>query len=82
MTGPLPGSFDVAVLRAFLQVFSPADARLVVKNLAATVNPGGKLYIIGQILDDSRTSPLEAVGFNLAFINMLETGESHTDFSR
>jgi len=50
----------------------------VVKNLAATVNPGGKLYIIGQILDDSRTSPLEAVGFNLAFINMLETGESHT----
>jgi SAM-dependent methyltransferase len=78
LTGPLPGSFDVAVLRAFLQVFSPADARLVVKNLAAAVNPGGKLYIIGQILDDSRTSPLEAVGFNLAFINMLETGESHT----
>jgi hypothetical protein len=43
------------------------------------VNPGGKIYIIGQILDDSRTSPLEAVGFNLTFINLLEAGESHTE---
>jgi hypothetical protein len=79
LDGPLPGSYDAAVMRAFLQVFSPADARQAVKNLGAAVNPGGKIFIIGQILDDSRTAPLEAVGFNLAFINMLEAGESHTE---
>jgi hypothetical protein len=79
LSGPLPGSFDAAVLRAFLQVFSAADARLALKHVGAAVNPGGKIFIIGQILDDSRTSPLEAVGFNLAFINMLEAGESHTE---
>jgi hypothetical protein len=79
LSGPLAGSFDAAVLRAFLQVFSAADARLAVKHVGAAVNPGGKIFIIGQILDDSRTSPLEAVGFNLAFINMLEAGESHTE---
>jgi cyclopropane fatty-acyl-phospholipid synthase-like methyltransferase len=79
VSGPLPGSYDAAVLRAFLQVFSADDARQAVKNVGAAVNPGGKIYIIGQILDDSRRSPLEAVGFNLAFINMLEAGESHTE---
>jgi hypothetical protein len=43
------------------------------------LNPGGKLFIIGQILDDSRLSPLDAVGFNLAFINFFDFGESYTD---
>jgi predicted transglutaminase-like protease len=42
--------------------------RLAVKHIATAVNPAGKIYIIGQILDDSRLSPLEAVGFNLAFM--------------
>ena len=76
---PLPGTYDAAVLRGLLQVLSPGDARLAVKHVAAAVNPGGKIYIIGQILDDSRLSPLEAVGFNLAFINAYDAGESYTE---
>jgi cyclopropane fatty-acyl-phospholipid synthase-like methyltransferase len=79
VSGPLPGSYDVAVLRGLLQVLSPQDARLAVKHIAAAVSPGGKIYIIGQILDDSRISPLEAVGFNLAFINAYDAGESYTE---
>jgi cyclopropane fatty-acyl-phospholipid synthase-like methyltransferase len=77
--GPLPGSYDVAVLRGLLQVLAPQDARLAVKHIGAAVNPGGKIFIIGQILDDSRTAPLEAVGFNLAFINAFDAGESYTE---
>lgn len=79
LSGPLAGSYDVAVLRAFLQVLSPQDARLAIKHVGAAVNPGGKIYIIGQILDNSRRSPLEAVGFNLTFINQFDAGESHTE---
>ena len=79
VSGPVPGSYDVAVLRALLQVLSPNDARLAVKHIGASVNPGGKIYIIGQILDDSRTSPPEAVGFNLAFISTYDAGESYTE---
>lgn len=79
VSGPLPGSYDVAVLRGLLQVLSPQDARLAVKHIGAAVNAGGKIYIIGQILDDSRISPLEAVGFNLAFINAYDAGESYTE---
>jgi len=79
LSDPLSGSYDAAVMKSFLQVVSPADARRAVKHVGAALNPGGKIFIIGQILDDSRTAPLEAVGFNLAFINMLEAGESHTE---
>ena len=79
LNGPLPGSYDAVILRALIQVFSPEDARLAVKNIGAAINPGGKIYIIGQILDDSRQSPPEAVGFNLNFINTFDAGESYTE---
>ncbi len=78
-SGPLPGSYDTVVMRGFLQVLSPEDARRAVKNISAAMKPGGTIYIIGQILDDSRTSPREAVGFNLIFINRFDTGESYTE---
>jgi len=66
-------------LRALLQVLPANDARLALNNIGAAVKPGGKIYIIAQILDDSRISPLEAVGFNLLFINPFDAGESYTE---
>ena len=53
LSGPLPSFYDVAVLRGFL---SSADARLALKHIAAAVNSAGKIYIIGQILEDLHTS--------------------------
>ena len=79
LSGPLFGSYDVVILRALLQVLSSEDARLAVKNVAAAINPGGRIYIIGQILDDSRISPPEAVGFNLSLISQFDSGESYTE---
>ena len=79
LSGPLPGSYDIVVLRGLLQVLSSEDARLAVKNIGAAIKPGGTIYIVAQILDDSRTTPLEAVGFNQLFINSFETGESYTE---
>jgi precorrin-6B methylase 2 len=79
VSGPLPGSYEVAVLRGLLHVVSPQDARLVVNHIAAALSPGGKIYIIGQILDNTRISPLEAVGFNLTFINQCDAGESYKE---
>ena len=67
------------VLRAFLQVLSPEDARLAVTNVAAAVKPRGTIYIIGHILDDSRISPPEALGFNLSLISQFDSGESYTE---
>jgi SAM-dependent methyltransferase len=79
LSGPLPGLYDVVILRNLLQVLSLSDARLAVNNIGAAIKPGGTIYIVGQILDDCRTSPLEAVGFNLSFINHYDAGESYTE---
>ncbi|MEX0803687.1 MAG: methyltransferase [Candidatus Binatia bacterium] len=79
LSGFLPGLYDTVVLRALLQVLSPEDARLAVKNVAAAVKPGGTIYIIGHILDDSRISPPEALGFNLSLISQFDSGESYTE---
>ena len=79
LEGPVPGVYDVAVLRGLLQVFSAEDAARAVKNIAAAIKPNGKIYIIGQILDDSRISPAEAVGFNLNLINHYPAGEAYTE---
>jgi SAM-dependent methyltransferase len=79
LAGPLPGSYDAVVLRALLQVLSAPDARQAIKNTAAALSPGGKMFIVGQILDDSRISPSESVGFNLNFINSFDAGEAYTE---
>ena len=79
LSGPLPGSYDVVILRGVLQCLAADEARLAVKNLAAAVNPCGIVYIVAQILDDSRLSPLEALGYNLIFLNTFDAGQSYTE---
>lgn len=79
LSGVLPGSYDTMVLKGLLHVLSAEDAQLAVKNTGTAVTSGGKIYIIGQILDDSRTAPVEAVGFNLVFVNTYDDGESYTE---
>ena len=49
------------------------------KTLALRSSQAAKIYIAGQILDDSRTSPPEAVGFNLTFLSTFDAGESYTE---
>ena len=76
---PVPGSYDVAVLQRVVQVLSQEDAQRVIQNTSVSINPGGMIYIIGQILDDSRISPLMSMGSNLNFINLYYTGEAYTE---
>jgi hypothetical protein len=77
--GPLTGSYDVAVLRAFIQVLSPDEARRALSNLIMVLEPGSPIYILGHVLDDSRLSPPETVAFNLVFINVYDEGQAYTE---
>jgi cyclopropane fatty-acyl-phospholipid synthase-like methyltransferase len=77
--GPLPGKYDVAVLQNLLQVLSADEARQAIQHVSAALNPGGRIYIVGWILDDSRTSPSGPVGENLSFLNLYYAGEAYTE---
>lgn len=77
---PLAGSYDVAVLAALIQVLSPEHARRALKNVSRVVNPNCAVFIGGAgIIDDSRTSPPDLVGFNLVFINVYDEGQADTE---
>ncbi|MHC1730135.1 MAG: methyltransferase [Syntrophobacteraceae bacterium] len=73
------GKYDVAVLRALLQVMSAAEAGEVLMNVSKAIQPGGSLFIIGSILDDSRLSPPASVAYGLAFLNVYDKGCSYTE---
>ena len=79
ISGELAGSYDVAVLRGFIQVLSPDEARSALTNVGRIVKPGGEIYILGSILDDSRVTPSETVGFNLVFLNIYDGGQAYTE---
>jgi len=69
LEGPCRRSFDVVVLRALIQVLSPAQASESLVNINQSVNPGGTIYILGHIMDDSRVSPSEEVIWYLLNLN-------------
>ena len=82
VNGPLTGSYDVVVMRSFIQVLAAEDARRALKNVAGIVKPGGDLYILGRVLDDSRISPADVVASNLNFLNIYDGGQAYTEGER
>ena len=77
---PLSGSFDVAVLKALINVLSPEQAGQVLHNVSQVIKPGGAIYIVGGLaLDNSRLSPPDLVTFNILMINLYEGGQLYTE---
>ena len=79
VAGPIPGAYDVAVLRALIQVLSPDDAVPVLRNVYAALNPGGVIHILGAVVDDSRTSPVGAVDFSVLTLNIFDEGQAFAE---
>ncbi len=69
LEGPCERKFDAVILRALIQVLSPEDAREAVRNVGSSVNKGGSIFVLGHVMDDSRTSPVEEVGWYLINLN-------------
>ena len=76
---PPHGTYDLAVMRSFLQVLSAEAARSAVINVGKVIEPGGSIYIVGRVLDDSRMSPLDTVAFNMVFLNIYDDGQAYTE---
>ncbi len=75
----LEGSYDAAVLSAFIQVFSPEDAVRALRRIRGIIVPGGSIYIIGSVVDNTRLSPISSVGFSLITLNRYDDGQAYTE---
>ena len=71
--------YDVAIMRSLIQVLSPDQAARAIQNIGSRIHPGGELYIIGYVLDDSRLAPWEAAAYDIAFLNIYPGGRSYTE---
>ena len=76
--GPFSGSYDIAVMRNFIQVLSADHARKALRHVNQSLEPGGTLFILGTILDDSRLTPSFAVSSNLNYLNIYDEGRAYT----
>ncbi len=72
-------SFDAVVICNLIQVMDQDQARTALKNVIKVVEPGGDLYIVGRVLDDSRLSPPSALNANLFFANIYDGGQAYTE---
>jgi len=76
---PPVGNFDSAVICNYLQILSSTDAIKSLHNIYGVLKEGSEIYIIGRIIDDSRTSPAEIVAFNMVFLNVFDEGQAYTE---
>ena len=51
----------------------------MLRNVARSLKPGGPVFIVGNMLDDSRLLPPVLVGQNLVFINIYDDGLIYTE---
>ena len=51
---PMTGSYDVVIIKSFIQLLSPEEAQIALRNVGGVIEPRGVMYILGSILDNSR----------------------------
>lgn len=79
VNAPPTGRYNLIALRSVLQVLSPQQAEAVVRHVVVALQPGGRLFVIGRMLDDSRLAPLDAVAVNVMFLNVYDHGQAYTE---
>ncbi len=75
----LVGTYDVAIMRGLIPVLSPDQTRAALKNVHQALEPGSPLYVVGWILDDTRSTPLSYATYNLLFVNDYENAVIRTE---
>ena len=73
------GPYDAAILKSYLQILGPQEAAQALADVAATVRPGGTIFVLGAgIITDDRLQPADAALFNLVFPSFYPDGQAYT----
>lgn len=73
------GEYDAVLLRAVIQTFSKDDAIKILENVGRSMTAGGKIFIVGSILDNSRLGPMSSLAYSLVFLNTYDNGGAYTE---
>ena len=57
----------------------PHQASSAIRHVCEAINPGGVIYILGHVLDDSRISPFEEVGHSIVYLNLYDAPAPYTE---
>ncbi len=79
VTGKFDGTYDVAIMRGLVPVLTPEQTRTALRKVHHALEPGAPLYVVGWILDDTRSTPLSYATYNLLFVNDYENALIHTE---
>jgi SAM-dependent methyltransferase len=73
-----PNDVDVVLMASNLPIYDESVIQLVVKKVHAALLPGGEFHLVGEMLDDDRSGPLDAAlwGMNEALCH--SGGKAHT----
>jgi len=76
---PPEGQYDVAILRALIQTLAKEEAQAVLKFVSQSLLPGGRIFIFGNILENSCLGPPASLAFALVFLNAYDHGQAYTE---
>lgn len=79
LQAPAAAGYDVAWLSHILHGDAPDDAARIVRQAAAGLAPGGRIYIHEFILDDDENGPLFSALFSLNMLVGTEGGQSYRE---
>lgn len=71
--------YDVAILRALVQTLSKEQAQMALKCVSRSMVPGGRIFIFGSILENSRLAPPSSLAFGLTFLSAYDEGKAYTE---
>ncbi len=75
----LEGTYDVAIMRGVIPVLTPDQNQAALENVHQALEPNSPLYVVGWILDDTRSTPLSYATYNLVFVNDYENALARTE---
>jgi SAM-dependent methyltransferase len=73
------GQYDAAIASLLLQVLSADEARAVLRHIARALRPGGTVYLLNSVLDDTRVTPAPAARMNTLFLSFYDHGQAYTE---
>jgi SAM-dependent methyltransferase len=78
-TDELPSGFDLVFLSAIVHSLSPDANRQLLRKAAAATAPGGRVVVLDQLMNESRTGPLPAALFALNMLVGTGAGDTYTE---